>query len=178
MSRKDERFNIDASGELGAEVKALAEAQGKSRSKLCRELIEQALKSRKTKGAITSEQVILQSLENLSISALMRISEEAIRLVRQRLPNDIANKLPPQEEEVNAIARLIKEHLNSVLRFFRLSENGEVRLERIMRGERPTPDDMPLLEAALPLTREQLEDICDREFGQNGTSYEGCCSNS
>lgn len=178
MAKKDERFNIDASGPLGAEVKRLAEAQGRSRSSLCRELIQEALNARNRTGTLTSEQVILQSLENLSLAALTRITESAAQLIRQRLPDEIADQVPPQKEGEGAIARLVKENLSSVSRFFSLSEQGEQRLERILKGARPAPDDMPLLEAGLPLTREQLEDICEKEFGKNGSSYEGCCSNS
>jgi hypothetical protein len=178
MPKKDERFNIDASGGLGDEVRVLAESQGKSRSRTCRELIQEALTARQNKGLISDEQAVLRSLDDLSLSGLTRVVEKASQRIRERLPPDVADKVPVKAKWRNTLVALVEQNLDSVSKFFIVSQNGEERLQRILRGEKPCPDDLPLLEAGLPATsREQLEEICEKEF-ENGTSYQECCSDT
>ncbi len=108
------------------------------------------------------------------LKALSRYSRYQIgRIVRAGL--DLLIGVPPASEKPT-IRDLVREHRGAVLEMFEEAiTNPEDRINQIIEGDKPTPIELSLLSAALPIDDGELMQMYKKEF-PNG-SNQGCTNN-
>lgn len=107
------------------------------------------------------------------LASLSRYSRQQIgRIVRAGL--DLLIGAPPSESK--RIGDLVNENQDAVLEMFEDAiDNPSERIQSIIAGDKPTPIELTLLTAALPINDDELMQMFKKEFpngsNQGSTSY-------
>jgi len=157
-NRKRHATNIR--NELAQIVRMLANKENRNFTQQVHTLMEEAIAQRDRQ---VSFKEVKRQLHDLSVLELANIIETASQIQQRRLQGTASLEIPNAVD--NPLAAKTLENLTVCQQVFQQLPDGAALLERIINGEKPPDDTLPLLEMCLSIDTEEFNTLLEQSFG-------------
>jgi len=160
MPEKRKRQATNIREGLAQIVRMLADKENRNFTQQVHTLIEEAIAQREQRASVED---VERNLYELSVLELARVIQKASQIQEQKLKGVSNDKTP--KVAGNALAAKALANQLICQQVFQELPDGEAVLQRIIEGEKPPDEALPLLGMCLSIDADELDNLLEQSFG-------------